>query len=197
FDRRPVAGAEDPALAWLPGAFRREGEKGKRHHHDDGRPHRRLYAGGRNPRLRQGGPYLPRARSPVGPALGMACGGRARRRGALCTEDDGGASQAAAAALPETGAADRLKTVIQRKERTLRGSARRAERFSVTGSAFHFPDKLRKRRELRLDRVLGRLVMERQRVLVELGLCIADENLRRAEDIGAEKRHRHAPVILH
>ena len=39
-----------PLGARLPGAVRREGEEGKRHHHHDGRPDRRLPAGGRHRR---------------------------------------------------------------------------------------------------------------------------------------------------
>src|SRR5450830_1641204 len=41
------------------------------------------------------------------------------------------------------------------------------------------------------------MVLELERVLVELVLRLRHEYLRGAEDEGVEERHRHAPVILH
>ena len=45
-------------------------------------------------------------------------------------------------------------------------------------------DELGEGRELRLDDVLGRLILQLERVLVELRLSGADEDFRRAEDEG-------------
>jgi len=92
------------AVARLPDAVCREGEDGSRHHHDVGRPDRRRAAGGGYPGAGQSRPDLHRPRRAVGSALGLARGRGARRRDALCAEDDGVPSEAQAAAFPETGA---------------------------------------------------------------------------------------------
>ncbi len=106
FDRRPRPEAEDSAGARLSGAVRREGEKGKRHHHHDRRPDRRLSASGRHCRVRQGRPDLPRPRRHVGSALGLARRRGARRRHALRTENDGLPSETAAAIVSEASRSD-------------------------------------------------------------------------------------------
>src|SRR5882757_385099 len=49
-------------------------------------------------------------------------------------------------------------------------------------SGLHAVDELRERGELLRENLLGGLVLELQRLLVELGLRRADEDLRRAED---------------
>ena len=100
-----------PLSRRLPGAVRREGEEGKRHHHHDGRPDRRLPAGGGHRRPRQGRPDLHRARRAVGSALGLARGRGAGRRDALCAEDDGLPPEAAAAAVSQAGAAGGLSSI--------------------------------------------------------------------------------------
>ena len=55
-DRRARSEAENSAVTRLSGAVRRKGEEGKRHHDHDGWPDRRLPAGRRHRRVRQGGP---------------------------------------------------------------------------------------------------------------------------------------------
>ena len=100
--------AEDSAQPRLPGAVRREGEEGKRHHHHDGRPDRRLPAGRRHRRLRQGRSGVPGARRHVGPALGLARRRGTGRRDALRAQDHGRPPEAAAAIVPEAGAAGGL-----------------------------------------------------------------------------------------
>jgi 2,4-dienoyl-CoA reductase-like NADH-dependent reductase (Old Yellow Enzyme family) len=79
------------------------------YHHHDRRSDRRVPAGRRDRRVREGGHNLPRARCDVGPQLGLACRRRARRRDALCAEDDGVPSEVAAAIVSEAGAAGRLR----------------------------------------------------------------------------------------
>ncbi len=92
-----------PLSRRLSGAVRREGEKGKRHHHHDRRPDRRLSAGRGHRGVRQGGPDLPRARRDLGSALGLARRRGTRRRDALCAENHGWPSEAAAAIVSEAG----------------------------------------------------------------------------------------------
>ena len=68
------------------------------------RPDRRLPAGRRHRRLRQGGHDLHRARRDLRSALGLARRRSARRRDALCAQDHGRPSEAAAAIVSEAGA---------------------------------------------------------------------------------------------
>jgi 2,4-dienoyl-CoA reductase-like NADH-dependent reductase (Old Yellow Enzyme family) len=92
-------------------AFCRKGEEGKRHNDHDRRSDRGLPAGRRDCRLGQGGPDLPRARSNVGSALGLARSRGTGRRNALCAQDDGMPSQAAAAAFSEAGTGCRIASL--------------------------------------------------------------------------------------
>ena len=108
FQRRARSAAEDTARARLPSAICRQGEKGKRHHHHDRRPDRRLPTGRGHRGLRHERYDLPRARRHVGPQLGLARRRGTRRRDAVRAEDDGLPSKAAAAIVPEPGAAGEL-----------------------------------------------------------------------------------------
>ena len=107
-DRRPRSEAENSAGGRLSGAVFREGEGGNRPDHHDRRPDCRLPAGRGHRGVGQGRHGLPGARRDVGSALGVACRRRARRRDALCAEDDGLPSETAAAIVSEPGAAGEL-----------------------------------------------------------------------------------------
>src|SRR5215213_2168688 len=70
-------------------------------------------------------------------------------------------------------------------------------RTSVTSSSLHPADKLFEPRELLLDKVDTRLVLELQRLLVELLHRHADEDFRPQEYQRLDEHHDLAPLILH